>query len=102
MPTHDEDPQFIREYLALSLDRQRAFRRALRLMVEDMKNKRPFRPSLRVKGVQGHAGIHAGIYEMTWEMPNGRATFLFGAERIPGEPHIIWRRIGGHEILSNP
>jgi len=39
---------------------------------------------------------------MTWEMPNGRATFLFGAERIPGEPHIIWRRIGGHEIISKP
>ena len=98
MPTHDEDPQFIREYLALSLDRQRAFRRALRLMVEDMKNKRPFRPSLRVKGVEGHTGI----FEMTWEMLNGRATFSYGRERIPGEQHIIWRRIGGHDILSTP
>jgi hypothetical protein len=79
MPTHDEDPQFIREYLALSLDRQRAFRRALRLMVEDMKNKRPFRPILRVKGVQGHVGI----YEMTWEMPHGRATLSVWSRAHP-------------------
>jgi hypothetical protein len=32
----------------------------------------------------------------------GRATFMFGAERIPGEPHIIERRIGGQEIFNNP
>ncbi len=25
-----------------------------------------------------------------------------GIEQRPGEPHIIWRRIGGHDILNNP
>lgn len=57
--------------------------------------RRPFRASLRVKGVRDQAGI----FEMTWDMPNGRATFRYGSERLPGEQHIIWLRIGGHEIF---
>lgn len=67
-------------------------------MVEDMKNRRPFRPGLRVKCVQGHPGV----FEMTWDMPDGRATFAYGPERMPGEAHIIWRRIGGHDIFKQP
>lgn len=43
-----------------------------------------------------------GIYEMTWDGRDGRATFAYGAEHIPGEAHIIWRRIGGHEIFDHP
>lgn len=98
MPTHDEEPQFLREFFALPADKQRLFRRALRLMVEDLRQKRPFRASLRVRGVQGHTDI----FEMTWDMPNGRATFNYGVERTPGETHIHWRRIAGHEIFGNP
>lgn len=98
MPTHDEEPRFLREFFALPQARQRLFRRALRLMVEDMKNRRPFWPGLRVKGVQGHPGV----FEMTRDMPDGRATFAYGPERMPGEAHIIWRRIGSHDILKQP
>lgn len=57
----------------------------------------PFRPGLRIKGVQGYPGI----FEMTWA-PNGRATFHYGAPIQSGETHIVWRRIGGHDILNNP
>lgn len=32
---------------------------------------------------------------MTWAA-DGRATFEYGQEIRPGEPHIIWRRIGTH------
>lgn len=98
MPTHDEEAQFLREFFALPLDQRRLFRRALRLMVEDLRQNRPFRASLRVRAVQGHPGI----FELTWDMPNGRATFNYGTERTPGDPHIHWRRIGGHEIFGNP
>ncbi|HEX6123547.1 MAG TPA: hypothetical protein VFY89_10325 [Ktedonobacterales bacterium] len=98
MPTHDELPEFLREFYALSPARQRIFAKAVAKMVEDMRARKPLRSSLRVSVLGGHPNI----YEMTWDMPNGRATFMFGAERIPGEPHIIWRRIGGHEIFSNP
>jgi hypothetical protein len=33
---------------------------------------------------------------------NGRATFTYGDEVVAGEPHIIWRRVGTHDVLSDP
>jgi hypothetical protein len=82
----------------LSAERQLRFRQAVKAMVSDLRGGRPFRKSLRVRPLGGHPGI----YEMTWEMPSGRATFEYGSAIIPGERHIIWRRIGGHEIFVNP
>jgi hypothetical protein len=38
---------------------------------------------------------------MTWDN-DGRATFGYGDERIPGQPHVIWRRIGTHAIFTPP
>ena len=58
---------------------------------------RQFNPVLRLKRVQGHDGV----WELTFA-PDGRATFEYGEEVIPGEPHIIWRRIGTHEIFERP
>ncbi|HEX6819527.1 MAG TPA: hypothetical protein VF120_14210 [Ktedonobacterales bacterium] len=63
----------------------------------DLKSTAGFRKGLRIKGVQGHAGV----FEMTWA-PDGRATFSYGAALRQGETHIIWRRIGTHDILQNP
>ncbi|MEP7032875.1 MAG: hypothetical protein ABI879_02725 [Actinomycetota bacterium] len=57
-----------------------------------------FRGSLRVKRMQGAEGI----FEMTWEPEDGRATFEYGEELVAGDPHIIWRRIGGHDIFASP
>lgn len=71
---------------------------ALKKMITDLRTGAPFRPSLRVKAVQGHPGV----FEMTWDKGNGRATFAYGPERLPGEAHIIWRRIGGHDIFKQP
>jgi hypothetical protein len=34
--------------------------------------------------------------------PDGRATFQYGPEIAPGEPHVIWRRIGTHAIFREP
>ena len=56
-----------------------------------------FDPQLRLKRVQGPGGI----WEITWA-PDGRATFAYGPEVFPGEPHIIWRRIGSHDIFQDP
>ena len=42
---------------------------------------RPFRPGLRVKGVTAHPDV----FEMTWDN-DGRATFSYGEERVPGQP----------------
>ena len=56
-----------------------------------------FHPRLRVKGVQGHAGV----WEMTWA-EDGRATFHYGDEVRAGDPHIVWRRIGSPAIFRLP
>ena len=52
--------------------------------------------SLRVKDVEGARGV----WEMTWEMPDGRATFEW--VEIDGETGIRWRRVGTHSIFNEP
>jgi hypothetical protein len=97
MPTHEELAQFMREYLKLTVAEQDRFIVAMKHMVDDARAGKPFRPGLRVKKVQGHEGI----FEMTWA-PDGRATFHYGTSPKAGEIHIVWRRIGSHDILNNP
>ncbi len=97
MPTFETPEQFIAEYLRMPPAMRRAFLAARSQFVEDLKANRQPRPSLRVKRV----AAHPGIWEMTWA-PDGRATFEYGDEVIPGQPHIIWRRIGSHEIFRRP
>src|SRR5438270_351068 len=59
--------------MTLSPPERAQFRHALREFIEDLET-RQFRPSLRVKGIRGAPGV----FEMTWEYHNGRATFQFG------------------------
>ncbi|GGU66298.1 hypothetical protein GCM10010274_63660 [Streptomyces lavendofoliae] len=33
---------------------------------------------------------------------NGRATWHYGPAIRPGVQHVIWRRIGTHDILTGP
>ncbi|MFI6530229.1 hypothetical protein, partial [Streptomyces uncialis] len=77
------------------------FHQTVAAFVEDLRAGGRFRAGLRVKRVQRAAGV----YELTWSMgvgPAGRATWEYGTPVRPGEPHVIWRRIGGHAILSVP
>lgn len=98
MPTYDVTSTFYKDLTALdNLDRER-FQKAVRAFVEDMMSEdHSFRPGLRVKGVKGADGV----YEMTWA-PDGRATFMYGEELIPGQPHVVWRRVGTHDIFARP
>jgi hypothetical protein len=32
---------------------------------------------------------------------DGRATFAYGDEVLPGEPHLSWRRVGAHDVLAD-
>ncbi len=97
MPTFDKLPEFLRDWATLSDTQKRQFMNAVAKMVADLKRGQGFRGGLRIKGVQGHVGV----FEMTWA-DDGRATFSYGASPVPGEPHIIWRRVGSHDILQNP
>lgn len=97
MPTFFRSTSFLNDWRSLTPEQKRTFKAAVREMVADLQARQPFRPSLRVKRVQKAKGV----YEMTWA-PDGRATFEFGPPQIPGEAHIIWRRIGGHDIFKQP
>ena len=98
MPTFERGPRLDREFRRLSPELQQAFVAALRLFIDALRLRPPtFPPQLRVKRVRGATGV----WEMTFAA-DGRATFEYGSERTPGDPHVIWRRIGGHEILREP
>lgn len=98
MPTFESGPRFDREFRRLSREIRRAFLAVLPVFIEALRAKPPeFPPRLRVKRVEGSPGV----WELTFA-PDGRATFSYGSERIPGESHVVWRRIGDHSVLNDP
>lgn len=97
MPTYGSTDRFKKDLAALSADERRRFRSAVERFVADLRSEGGFRPGLRVKGIQGAQGI----FEMTWAN-DGRATFEYGEEQVPGEPHIVWRRVGTHDVFESP
>lgn len=94
MPTYETEPSFRRDFDRLTAQQQALFRVALAKFIDGLRSGH-FRPSLRVKGVAGRPGV----FEMTWA-PDGRALFQYGDPVRAGEPHIIWLRIGSHDILD--
>jgi hypothetical protein len=98
MPTHEEEEAFLRDIDDLTDTQYQRFRRIVRRLAQDLDRGGDIRASLRVKPMAGHPGV----WELTWEGEDGRATFSFGPEKIPGKRHVIWRRIGGHEIFQEP
>lgn len=97
MPTYAWLATFRADFERLTPAQQALFLAAVRQFVEDLRQTWGFRKGLRVKGIQGANGI----FEMTWAA-DGRATFEYGAELTEGEPHVIWRRVGTHEIFKQP
>jgi hypothetical protein len=98
MPTREALASFWRDWDRLTPQQQRMFRHAVAQFVTDLAaGGQSFRPSLRVKRVQGHPRV----WEMTWA-PDGRATFEYGDEVRAGEPHVIWHRIGTHSVFRRP
>lgn len=96
-PTFEVPASFAREFARLSREQDQAFRQAVGKLVTALRDGQEVPRSLRIKRVQGTRDV--------WELSysgDGRATFRYGAEVKPGETHIEWLRIGGHEILSRP
>lgn len=94
MPTYERLPRFIKDFGALSREQQLLFIAAVEKFVADLQAGTGFRKGLRVKGVQGSPGL----YELSWA-GDGRATFSYGKAVRNGEPHVIWHRVGTHDIL---
>lgn len=97
MPTFAWLTRFRTDFERLTPAQQAAFLVAVEQFVADLRLRRRFRRGLRVKGIQGAAAI----YEMTWA-DDGRATFQYGDTVLEGEPHVIWRRVGTHQIFKQP
>ncbi|NJP74119.1 hypothetical protein [Streptomyces sp. C1-2] len=96
MPTYEALPRFTADYHRLTSEQRRAFRHAVTAFVDDLRAG-GFRAGLRVKGVRRAPGV----FELTWD-GNGRATWSYGPPIIPGEQHIVWRRVGTHDIIARP
>ena len=97
MPTFEPMSAFARDYDKLTSAQQAAFNRAVGVFRDDLAKGDGFRPGLRVKKMAGHDGV----WEMTWAS-DGRATFHYGDVIREGHQHVVWRRIGTHEIFANP
>ena len=95
MPTFETTQRFDHDLDKLTRDQRRQFRTVLTADFIPGLKVQQFHPRLRVKRVRSTAKV----WELSW-VPDGRATFEYGAERRPGEPHVIWRRIGTHGIFS--
>jgi hypothetical protein len=96
MPTWRLLVGFRQDLKNLTPQQRTAFQKAVARFVADLRAGK-FRKGLRVKKMSGYADV----WEMTWA-PDGRATFQYGEEVRPGEQHIVWRRIGSHDIVDRP
>jgi hypothetical protein len=97
VPTYELLPRFLRDHRALTNSNAAAFQQAVELFVQGLRTGK-FDPRLRIKRIKSTADV----WELSWA-PNGRATFQYGRELTPGDPHVIWRRVGDHSVLDrNP
>ena len=96
MPTFEKLDPFRADYRRLTPEQKGAFKTAVRKFVHDLRVG-SFRPGLRIKRVRGQPGV----WELTWA-EDGRATFEYGKSMRPGDPHVIWRRVGSHDIFQDP
>jgi hypothetical protein len=87
----------MREYRALSHQDKLAFRRARDRFVAALMADRIPEAGLGIEEMAGHPHI----YEFHFS-GGGRATFHYGTSARGRNAHVIWRRIGGHEIYREP
>jgi len=95
LPTYQRLPRFSKDFAALTREERERLIAAVEKFVVDLRRGQ-FRAGLRVRGIQGAPGI----FEMTWA--DCRATLEYAAEVKAGETHVIWRRVGGHDIYGEP
>jgi hypothetical protein len=95
VPSYERTRRFERDFKSLTAAQRKRFATAFDRFDADIA-KGTFRASLRVKRVEGTDAI----FEMTWA-PDGRATFQYGDSEGSGA-HVIWRRIGSHNVFRRP
>ena len=72
------------------------FKRKIKRLVKDLKAGRPPSRGLRIEPFERLEGV----YEFHWAR-NGRALFRYGVSPHAGDVHVIWLRIGTHEVYED-
>ncbi len=98
MPTNERLARFKREYRRLTPEQKARFRVAVGKLVVALSASPPALPrEPLVKAISGHPGV----FELRFS-PDGRATLTLEPPQRNDLPHVVWRRIGGHGVLSDP
>jgi hypothetical protein len=95
MPTFEAEEPFLRDFRKLSSVQKDLFLSAVSKFVDDLRHG-SIRKGLRVKRFLGREGV----WEMTWA-DDGRALFRYGSSIRPGDPHVVWLRVGSHGIFED-
>lgn len=103
MPTWDVDDAFWGDYGRLLPEEQEAFKAAKATFVTILKSWES-EGCIGLPKFPAKLGVtrmvnNPGVFELAWA-GDGRATWQYGYEKIPGKVHIIWRRIGTHAIYN--
>lgn len=98
MPTYERLARFKRAYRRLTPEQEARLRTAVGRLVGALSAAPPALPGEPlVKAISGHPGV----FELRFS-PDGRATFTLEPPQRNDLPHVVWRRIGGHGVLSDP
>jgi hypothetical protein len=95
MPTYERTPLFLRDWQHLSQAEKDEFLAMVRQFVFALKQGPPLPNGLHVKDFRSVSGW----FEIRWS-GDGRALFSYGSEVREGEVHIIWHRVGSHNIYK--
>lgn len=96
MPTFATTPRFWRDLKALAPEQRARFEKVVREEFVPDVDANQWRSGLRIKRVQSVPKV----WEMTWAA-DGRATWEFGTPIRDGVRHVIWRRVGTHDIFTD-
>jgi hypothetical protein len=95
-PTFERLAQFKRDYAKLTPSERQLFRAAVKRFVSPLATTPPSDPG----AVQlRELGDHPGFYELRFGADT-RAIYTFGQAVRPGQPHVIWCRIGSTDTLD--
>ncbi len=95
MPTYELEALFLRQFAGLTDEQTFLVGVAMARFIADVRAGQGFRRGLRIRGL----ARRPGEYELTWA-PDGRAVFRYGDSVRDGETHVVWLRIGSHDVLD--
>jgi hypothetical protein len=105
VPTHDEEPRWWNDFHKLMPSQRALFKAAVREFIAVLETwEAAGRPGIlqfpRHLGVK-HMTNRPNVMEFAWDS-DGRCTWHYGLPVEPDKVHVVWRRIGTHQIFNDP